>query len=198
MRRPGRRGLAALAAAWALVWAGPPGGPATAASFVLSEDERRQAVLLGQRSITAETLGDEWQVSNEAGETVTVLTPFHRLALAARHAAFRDQPVRPEDEQRVLREVSGRLVLLVTLLGPREDFARHLVPRLVVAGREVAPTLAQNERTALPRDDGRFLARCTYWFPTQGLSGQASVVLVVRDADGRPLSRFTIDLARMR
>lgn len=184
-------GLAALALL-------PPAGPAAGASFLLTDEQRRAAVLFGQQSVTRETLDAEWQVENAAGETVTVITPFHRLALAARHAAFRGEPLRPEDEQRALREVAGRLVLWVSLYGPREDFARYLVPRLLVADREVAPTLAQNERTALRQEDGRFLARCTYWFPTQGLSGQAPVVLVVRDSDGRPVSRFTIDLGRMR
>jgi hypothetical protein len=191
-------GRAALALALATVALARPAGPAVGASFVLTEEQRREAIAFGQRSITRDTLGTEWQVENAAGETVTVITPFHRLALAARHAAFRDEPLRPEDEQRALREVGGRLVLWVTLVGPREDFARHLVPRLLVAGREIAPTLAQNERTALPQEDGRFLARCTYWFPSQGIGGQASVALVVRDADGRTVSRFTIDLGRMR
>lgn len=185
----------ALALALAAV---APALPAAAASFVLTEEQKREAVLFGQRSVTRETLGAEWQVENAAGETVTVITPFHRLALAARHAAFRNEPLRPEDEQRALREMTGRLVLWVSLFGPREDFARHLVPRLVVAGREIAPTLAQNERTALEQEEGRFLARCIYWFPSQGIGGQASVALVVRDADGRAVSRFTIDLGRMR
>ncbi|HXG05651.1 MAG TPA: hypothetical protein VNO23_19820 [Candidatus Binatia bacterium] len=193
----GRAGLA-LALALATVALARPAGPALGASFVLTEEQRREAIVFGQSSITRDTLGTEWQVENAAGETVTVITPFHRLALAARHAAFRDEPLRPEDEQRALREVAGRLVLWVNLVGPREDFARHLVPRLLVAGREIAPTLAQNERTALPQEDGRFLARCTYWFPSQGISGQASVALVVRDSDGRAVSRFTIDLGRMR
>jgi hypothetical protein len=191
-RRPARLALALALAAVALA------RPAAAASFVLTEEQRREAILFGQRSVTRETLGTEWQVENAAGESVTVITPFHRLALAARHAAYRDEPLRPQDEQRALREVAGRLVFWVSLFGPREDFARYLVPRLLVAGREIAPTLAQNERTALPQEEGRFLARCTYWFPSQGIGGQASVVLIVRDADGRAVSRFTIELARMR
>src|SRR5262249_5874920 len=81
------------------------------------------------------------------------------------------------------------------LRGPRPDFARFFVPRLILSGREIEPTFVQNERTAAPLEGGRYLARCVYGFPAKELEPKSRVVLVVRDPDGRDVSRVTIDLA---
>jgi hypothetical protein len=186
-----------LAALLALA-AAAGGVPAGAASLVLGERERQEALRVGQRSVTSESFGQEWRVENGSGESVTVLTPFHRLAWAARHAAFKNEPLKPEEQERVLQEFKERLRLEVALYGPRQDFARHLNPRLLVGEREIEPVLKQNERTAARQDDGRYLARCVYTFPTKDLTGAARLTLVVRDPDGQPVARFPIDLGRMR
>jgi hypothetical protein len=144
----------------------------------------------------------EWRVSNPAGESAVVVTPFFRIALAARHAAFKNEPLTPTERDKLLREQKDRLPLWVVLRGPTEDFARHYAPRLLVASaqereREIAPSFVQNERTAL-KQDGAFVARCVYGFSTKELTGTSRAVLVVRDAGGRQVSRFDLDLARMR
>jgi len=172
--------------------------PAAAASLTLAEREQRQAVLLGQRSITSETFGAEWRVSHESGESVEVMTPFHRLALAARNSAFKNEPLKPQDQEKVLVELKDRLMVWVYLYGSREEFARYFAPRLMVDDREIEPALVQNERTAQKQDNGRYLARCVYWFPTKDITGTSKAVLVVRDSEGQPVSRFAIDLGRMR
>lgn len=171
---------------------------AGAASFTLSDREQAEALREGERSVTEETFGAEWRVVNGSGESVTVLTPFHLLAMTARLAAFRNEPVKRQEQQRLLRDFRDRLLLTTRLHGGREDFARHLRPRLLVGNREIAPSLVQNERTAVRRDDGRFQARCDYWFPTRELSGTARLTLVVGDANGKPVAQFLIDLAKMR
>jgi hypothetical protein len=89
-------------------------------------------------------------------------------------------------------------VIWAQLRGPREDFARFLAPRLIAGDREIEPAFVQNERTAARQESGTYLARCVYGFPTRDLTGKSRVVLVVRDADGRDVSRFTIDLSAMR
>ena len=86
----------------------------------------------------------------------------------------------------------------VELKGAREDFARFYTPRLVVGARHVEPSFTQNERTPARAEDGKYLARCVYGFPTKALTPTSKVVLVVRDGDGRDVSSFTIDLAAMR
>jgi hypothetical protein len=172
-------------------------GEARAASFTLSEADKRAALQAGERGALSEDFGREWRVSSEDGD-VMVLTPFHRLAVAARHAAFRNAPLPAGDVERLLKKEAGRLVVWVSLRGPREDFARHYVPRLVQGTREIRATFVQNERTAVRQDNGTYLARCVYGFPARDLDGGAPVALIVTDVEGRGVGRFTIDLASMR
>lgn len=186
-----RRALAALAL---LLEA----GAAAAASFTLDQRQVQEAVEVGERSVTREGVGDEWRVRNAAGDVLTVMTPFHRLAVAARHAAFRKEPLKPRDRDRLLKAHQDRLVFWVELKGAQEDFARFYVPRLIADARHVEPTFTQNERTALRGEDGTFIARSVYGFPTKALSGTSKVILVVRDGDGRDVASFTVDLASMR
>ncbi|MGH7276564.1 MAG: hypothetical protein ACREIY_05995 [Candidatus Rokuibacteriota bacterium] len=174
------------------------GAPALAASFALAPAERDQALRVGRRSVTNEAFDTEWRVANGAGDSVMVITPFHRLVLAARHAAFRNEKMKPDEPERLLQEQQDRLMIWLQLRGPREDFARFLAPRLILGDREVEPAFVQNERTAARQDNGGYLARCVYGFPTRDLTGKSRVLLVVRDPDGRDVSRFTIDLSTMR
>jgi hypothetical protein len=159
--------------------------------------DKQAAIRTGERSTTVDGFDREWRVSIE-GESATVLTPFHRLVLAARHAAFKSTPLKPAEVERTLKQDAGRLMVAVQLRGTREDFARHYTPRLLAGSREIKPTFVQNERTALRGDDGVFLARCLYGFPIRDLLGRERLDLTVSDADGRPVSRFTLDLATMR
>jgi hypothetical protein len=185
---------APLVALLALVWVAPAG----AASLTLSEAETREALAVGSRSVVSETFGAEWEVRDGAGRVVSVLTPFHRLALAARLAAFKREPLGRGEPARLLREQRGRLVLWVSLRGGREDFARYYAPRLLVGERQVKPAFVQNERTAARQEDGSYLAKCLYAFPTQDLTGRSRLVLAIDDGEGREVTRFTIDLATMR
>lgn len=169
-----------------------------AASLVLGDAEKRQALAYGRQTATSETFDAEWRVKNAAGDSVAVLTPFHRLVIASRHAAFRDEPLRPNEPDRLLREQKDRLVLSLSLRGRGEVFARFFVPELLVRDRKVKPSFAQNDRTPERLEDGVYLARCVYAFPVKELTGTSRVVLVVNDADGREATRFTIDLAAMR
>ena len=169
-----------------------------AVSFTLTERQIQDAVELGEHSVTRESLGTEWRVRNAAGDALTVMTPFYRVALAARHAAFRNEPLKPKDRARVVKEQRDRLVFWVELKGPRDDFARFYTPRLVVGARQIEPSFTQNERTAARGDDGKYLAQCVYGFPTKMLPGTGKVVLVIRDGDGRDLASFTVDLSTVR
>jgi hypothetical protein len=172
-------------------------GEAAAASFTLSEADKRAAMRVGERSTTAEDFDREWHVSHDGGD-VTVLTPFHRLAVAARHAAFKNTPLKPAEVERLLKKEAGRLVVWVRLRGRSENFARYYAPRLTQGTREIRPSFVQNERTALRQDDGVYLALCVYGFPAGDLDGRGRATLVVADADGRDVGRFTLDLSSMR
>jgi hypothetical protein len=173
--------------------------PTPAALLTLTDAQQAEAMRLGQRSVTTEARFDaEWRVENPSGESVTVMTAFYRLALASRNAAFKNEVVKPQDKDKLLQEVRERLMVWVELHGPREDFARYYSPRLLVADREIEPAFVQNERTGLARANGSFLARSIYAFPNRDFTGDAKLVLVIRDPDGQLKSRFAIDLARMR
>jgi hypothetical protein len=169
-----------------------------AASFALDEQQVQEAVELGERSVTRDGLGDEWRVRNAAGHVATVMTPFHRLALAARHAAFRKEPLKPRERSRLLREQRDRLVVWARLKGASADFARFYTPRLIAGARHVEPAFTQNERTPARDPEGGYVANCVYAFPTKALTGTSKVVLVVRDGDGKDVTSFAIDLGSMR
>lgn len=186
--------LVPLALAGLLAWP----FPALAASLALTEREKVEALSVGRQSVTRESFDAEWHVANGSGDSVIVLTPFHRLVIAARHAAFKNETLSAAERDRLLKEQENRLVVWARLHGRREDFARFYEPRLLLRGGEIRPTFVQNEWTALPEAGGGFLARCVYGFPVKDLTGTSRVALVVRDADGRDVSQFTIDLARMR
>jgi hypothetical protein len=172
--------------------------PLSAASFQLTPKEVQEAIQVGQRSVSIEEFGVEWQLANAAGATVTVMTPFYRLAQEARNAAFKEQTLKPREVTRALRESRGRLSFWATFQGSREDFARWYRPVLLARGQEVKASFVQNERTALRQEDGRYLARCLYSFPTDGLNPRERITLVIRNQDGREIAKFTVDLAAMR
>lgn len=172
--------------------------PAAGASLALTEREKEEALRMGQRSVTTDSFGGEWRVPMGSGESVSVITPFHRLAWAARNAAFKSEPLKPQEQERIIQEFKERLRFDVDLHGPRQDFARFYVPRLLVGEREIEPSIVQNERTAARQGNGAYLARCVYWFPSKDITGQSQLVLVVRDPDGQQIARFPIDLAAMR
>ena len=173
--------------------------PAGAAFLTLSEAQQAEALRVGQRSVTTESPFDtEWRVENASGERVTVITPFYRLAMASRNATFKNEPLKPQDQDKALQELRERLIVWVELHGPREDFARYYAPRLLVADREIEPAFVQNERTGLKRANGSFLARSIYAFPNREIAGDAKLQLVIKNHEGQLISRFAIDLAKMR
>jgi hypothetical protein len=189
-----RLGLIAVAFGWLL--ATPPAG---AALLTLTDAQQAEAVRVGQRSVTTEAgFEAEWRVDNPTGESLTVMTPFYRLALAARNAAFKNEAVKPQDQSKMLQTLRDRLMFWVSLNGAREDFARYYAPRLLVGDLEIEPVFVQNERTGLRQANGSFLARSVYAFPTRDVTGTSKVVLLIRDPAGQLVSRFAVDLAKMR
>ena len=175
-----------------------PAPPAAAVSFALADADRQDAMRAGQRSVTLGEFGAEWRATDAAGQTVVVMTPYHRLALAARNAAFKKDTLKPKDVESLLKETQNKLTFWVTLRGGRPDFARFVEPALLGGTAEVKASFVQNERTALREEDGRYAARCLYVFPTEGVASRGRVTLLVRDQDSKELAKFTVDLSTMR
>jgi hypothetical protein len=172
--------------------------PAAAASFALAEADRLDAMRAGQKSIALDDFGAEWRARDAAGQTLLVMTPYHRLALAARNAAYKREELKPREIESLLKGSQNTLTFWVTLRGGRADFARSFEPVLVGGPAEVKASFVQNERTALREEDGRYAARCLYVFPAEGVSPRGRVTLLVRDADSKEMAKFTVDLSTMR
>ena len=172
--------------------------PGEAVSFALTDRDREQAVRAGKKSVVLEEFGTEWRLKDASGQTLTVMTPFHRLALAARNSAFRSQELKPKDVEALMKDYEGKLAFRVTLRGGKTDFARFYTPTLVAGAQAVKASFVQNEHTALREDDGQYAAQCLYVFPAEGLDPKGRVVLVVKGADEREVAKFTVDLAAMR
>lgn len=172
--------------------------PLAAASFLLMPRDRDEAMRVGRRSVTAEAWDGEWRVRGGDGQLVTVMTPFHRLALAARNAAFQDKELKPRDVESLMRDQQGKLVFWATLRGGRADFARFYAPALLARRQEIKASFTQNERTALRGEDGQYIARCLYVFPAADLDPRGTVLLLVRDGEEKVVAKFAVDLATMR
>lgn len=170
-----------------------------AASLTLTTQQRDAAVEMGRQSIISDRFGAEWRVSGDgAGEGLVVMTPFHRLALAARNSAFKSQELKPKDVDALLKAEEGKLTFWATLKGTKDDFARFLTPVLVNGQQQIKATFTQNERTARREEDGAYTARCLYVFPAEGLKPGEPLTLIVKDTDGKPVAKFTVDLSSMR
>jgi hypothetical protein len=173
--------------------------PGEAVSFALADRDREQAIRMGKKSIVEDQFGAEWRLKDGSGQTLVVMTPFHRLALAARNSAFRSQEMKPKDVQSAIKDAEGKLNFRVTLRGgTKTDFARFYFPTLLAGSQEVKASFVQNERTAIREEDGRYAAQCVYEFPADKVDPKGRVVLVVKDADEREVAKFTVDLAAMR
>jgi hypothetical protein len=166
---------------------------------VLSPVDVKDAVAAGARAVDDEEFDDEWRVELAGGQEIVASTPFSRLALASRRAAYKGEPLSEKDTKEQVDRGKGKLQLLVTTIGDRPDFARRYLPLLRVGNREVKPSFTQNERTGLKLEDGRFAARNVYVFPLEGLPAKGAVTLTIRAAvDGPEVFRATIDLGKMR
>lgn len=172
--------------------------PARAVYLEPTPAQVEEAIEEGRASITQEEFGEEWLVRLPGGEEVRVTTPFSRLALAARQAAFKEESLEEREIQGQLERGRGRIQFLVSVYGPKVDFARWYSAVLRVGQREIKAAFAQNERTALRLEDGRYLARNIYAFPTEGLTPTGTVTLVVRTRQGEEVLRVPIDLGAMR
>src|SRR3990170_5034698 len=80
------------------------GQPAAAASFALTEREQQEAIRLGRKSVVQEQIGGEWTSDNGSGETLTVVTPFHRLPFAGGQAPLQKEAPQPRGNPAGLQE----------------------------------------------------------------------------------------------
>jgi hypothetical protein len=195
--RPGRAPAVVLLGLLAAGAGAPPGAGAIVPE--LGPAEIQQAIDAGEVGLAREDFADEWRLLLPGGEEVVVSTPFSRLALAARQAAYKEEPLTDKQRQEQLDRGRGRIQLLVTMYGRQMDFARWYQAVLRVGEREIKATFAQNERTPRRLEDGRLAARNVYVFPLEGLPPRGTVTLIVRNSiDQKEVLRAALDLGKMR
>jgi hypothetical protein len=188
---------AGLALLLAVLGAAPR--PVAAIIPELAPGDIQQALHIGREAMVQEDFGDEWRLPMPDGGEIVLSTPFSRLALAARQAALKGEELNEKQRQEQIERGKGKIQLLVTMFGRAPDFARWYQPVLQVEGREVKATFAQNERTALKLEDGRYAARNVYVFPLEGIPPRGTVTLVVRHAvEQKDVLKQAIDLSKMR
>jgi hypothetical protein len=174
-------------------------GGLEAASFTLTPQQRDAALEMGRQSVISDRFGAEWRVSGDGTALgLVVMTPFHRLALAARNATFKNEELKPKEVDALLRAEEGKLTLWAMLRGAKVDFARFYIPVLVSGQQQIKAAFSQNERTARREDDGGYTARCLYVFPAEGLKPNEPLTLIVKDTDGKEVAKFALNLSAMR
>ena len=187
--------LSRLVLAWLLVW------PTAAAAMIptLSSRDVQAALDAGEQGIAQEDFGEEWHVTYPDGVEIVVLTPFARLAHAARRAALKSEPMTDKQRQEQIDRGKTSLQLTVTMFGPSADFPKWYRAALRVGDREVKSTFDQNEATPLRLPDGRFTARNVYTFPLEGLPPRGTVTLIVNHLiRKKEVLRVPLDLGKMR
>jgi hypothetical protein len=173
--------------------------PLAAASLTLSPRDREEAIRLGKKSVITDEFGGEWTVRGDGpGQSLTVMTPFHRLALASRNSAFKNQELKPKDIETLLKEQESTLTVWATLKGGTPGFARFYTPMLVKDAQQIKASFAQNEHTARREDDGSYTARCLYVFTAETVKPNDKLVLIVKDPDDKAVAKFVVDLSSMR
>jgi hypothetical protein len=195
----GGRAPVAAAGLALLLAAGGPAAPARAVVGDLAPAQVEEALQAGTAGLTRDDFAEEWVVRQPGGEEIVVSTPFSRLALAARQAAYKGEALTEKQRQEQLDRGRGRIQLLVTTFGRQVDFARWYQAVLRAGTQEVKATFTQNERTARRLEDGRWAARNVYVFPLEGLPLRGTVTLVVRTTpDQKEVLRVPLDLSAMR
>src|SRR5260370_7312506 len=82
--------------------------PGEAMSFALADRDREQAIRVGKKSIVEEQFGGEWRLKDGSGQTLVVVTPFPKRALAPRNSTFPRQELNPKAGPSVLNDPEGQ------------------------------------------------------------------------------------------
>ena len=106
----------------------------------------------------SEAFDDEWRV--RVGDSVTVITPFHRLVLAARHAAFKNERLKTEERDRLLHGQQDRLVIWRSF-AVRARTSPGFYAAARPGGSRDRAAFVQNERTARRTAAGTWRAAST-------------------------------------
>lgn len=173
----------------------------------LTEDQVKDAVSHGVASYAvlrkekkpADNLDPDYVVDlgPDAGQAY-LFTEFSTLALETRRYLAIGEKMKDEAIARVMASAKGKLVFLVTVVGPKRDFLRHYKVTLVQGETMHKPAELDVHRGSKVDGAGdRHRAPGIYSFDAKALDPSNPVTLVVSDGAEREL-KFSFDLSRLK
>lgn len=197
------KGIMAISAA-ALLIIGIHSGTSYGMLQGLDDDQTKEAVLYGKRSVKTDTLDfiREWSIVSEKPSAMAFLiSEFLALASASRDAALRSLELNKFDIEDTLAKSSGKLVFRVSVFGPVQDFSQNYTA-VVKAGSKEIPTSYWINGDGEPWGDGKnqpaFVSDNDYYFPAEGIDPKGKITLVVLDGSAKPVVSFNFDLSKLR
>jgi hypothetical protein len=169
----------------------------------LSPEQREDAIKYGKRGIRTDVPDfiKEWSVDNGNSGFAFMITEFLALAFAARQSALQSAELNTFDIEDTLAKSSGKLVFRVSLFGKTDSFSRDYTAVLRV-GEKTFPSTFWNNSPGETYGDGKekpaFVADSDFYFPSEGIDPGSVITLVVQDKDGKDVSSFLFNLAKMR
>lgn len=169
----------------------------------LSPEQRDDAIKYGKRSVKMDVpeFIKEWSIDNGNNGFAFIITEYLALAFAARQAALQSSDLNPFDIEDTLAKSSGKLVFRVSLFGNTDSFSKDYTAVLRV-GDKTFPSTYWNNPPGEAYGDGKtkpaFVADSDFYFPSEGLDPNSVVLFAVQDKDGKDVSKFSFNLAKMR
>ena len=178
--------------------------PAPAMLQKLNDEQTKEAILFGKRSVKQDVMDfiKEWSadLGNDKG-TAFLITEFLALANASRDAALRSMELNKFDIEDTLAKSSGKIVFRVSVFGSNAAFAKDYTA-IIRSGAKTIPTTFWKNGDGEQYGDGKshpaFVSDNDYYFPSEGVDFNAPLALVVQDREGKEVARFSFDLAKLR
>ena len=172
-------------------------GPVQAATFKLNDEQVAEAVEHGKMHFDQDVAAFRWPYINNQGfgyPYVLMRTEYLAVSDYVRRSEYQrkygSQRVHKLNEARIKSaqsEVDGNLQFLVTVYGPSEDFMGEYDFTLMAGDKKVMP--ASVDKPVMAENSG-FKGKLTYAatiiidFPTDELSGDEAIALIVDPPDG--------------
>lgn len=169
----------------------------------LTPEQRDAAIKYGKRGVRTDVMDfiKEWSVNNGDKGFAFIITEFLALAFAAQQAAMRSAELNNFDIEDTLAKSAGKLVFRVTLFGDTNSFAKDYTA-VVQTGEKTVPATFWNNPPGESYGDGKtkpaFVTDSDFYFPAEGIDPNATITLLVKDKDGKEVTKFQFDLAKMR
>ena len=169
----------------------------------LTPEQRDAAIKYGKKGVRMEVSDfiKEWSVNNGDKGFAFIITEFLALAFASQQSAMKSAELNNFDIEDTLAKSAGKLVFRVTLFGSTDSFAKDYTA-VVRAGDKTVPATFWNNPPGESYGDGKtkpaFVTDSDFYFPADGIDPNSTITLAVQDKEGKEVTKFQFDLAKMR